>query len=209
MMYVRQSVDFTCGIMRGINIFFSLLQSFEVTGDDSSLTQKPTPHDMACMICGTQLVYDKTANDRVCYYCGAHEASPIFCPEGHFICDNCHSKDAIAFLELLAAHDKSTDPIDVVHKALTHPSFKFHGPEHHSLVPAAILIAMKNRGIPKIDGSPITTEIILEGIKRGARIPGGFCGYAGTCGACVGAGVAVACNDKGAVSLTGWSYEML
>jgi hypothetical protein len=144
------------------------------------------------MICGTKLVYDSTAHNHVCFYCGAQEVSPIYCPEGHFICDSCHSKNAIAFLELLAAHDKSTNPMDVVDKALTHPSFMFHGPEHHSLVPAAILIAMKNRGIPKTDGSPITTEIILEGIKRGAKIPGGFCGYAGTCGACVGAGVAVA-----------------
>ncbi len=176
----------------GINSFFSASQKYKVSGDGTLLAQKPKAQDMACMICGTQLVYDTIAHEHTCYYCGAHEVSPIFCPEGHFICDSCHSKDAIAFLERLAAHDKSTDPITVVHKALTHPSFKFHGPEHHSLVPAAILIAMKNRGIPKVDGSAITTETILEGIKRGARIPGGFCGYAGTCGACVGAGVAVA-----------------
>jgi hypothetical protein len=153
-----------------INNLFSLTGTRRVSGVTLQLTDRQTDYDTACMICGTQLVYDNTAHEQVCYYCGAKEISPIYCPEGHFICD----------------------PMDVVHKALTHPSFKFHGPEHHSLVPAAILIAMKNRGIPKTDGSPITTEIILEGIKRGARIPGGFCGYAGTCGACVGAGVAVA-----------------
>ncbi|TFG95039.1 hypothetical protein E4H12_14090 [Candidatus Thorarchaeota archaeon] len=82
--------------------------------------------------------------------------------------------------------------MDLVDKALVHPSFKFHGPEHHSLVPAAILIAMKNRGIPKKDGSQVTRENILDGIKRGSKIPGGFCGYAGACGGCIGAGVAVA-----------------
>jgi hypothetical protein len=156
------------------------------------LTHGQTEHDMACMICGTELVYDKTARDQVCYYCGSHELSAISCPEGHFICDSCHSKDALAFLERLAEVERSKSPIDVAHKALMHPSFKFHGPEHHSLVPAAILIAMKNQGIPKQDGEPVTKETILEGIKRGAKIPGGFCGYAGTCGACVGAGVAVA-----------------
>ncbi|MFX1481951.1 MAG: DUF5714 domain-containing protein [Promethearchaeota archaeon] len=149
-------------------------------------------HNMACMVCGTELVYDKTAREQSCVYCGESEKSPIYCPEGHFVCDTCHSKDAIAFLERLAEVDKSTDPLSITKKALSHPSFKFHGPEHHSLVPAAILIALKNRGINRPDGTPITFEVVLEGIRRGSKIPGGFCGYAGTCGACVGAGVATA-----------------
>jgi hypothetical protein len=156
------------------------------------VAKEQTEHNMACMVCGTRLVYDKTSQEQECIYCGSTEASAIYCPDGHFVCDSCHSKDAIAFLELLAEVDTSTEPIDVVDKALTHPSFKFHGPEHHSLVPAAILIAMKNRGIPKTDGVQITPEVVHEGIRRGSKIPGGFCGYAGTCGACVGSGVAVA-----------------
>lgn len=151
-----------------------------------------TEHNIACMVCGADLIYDKTAKSQTCVYCGGMESSPIYCPNGHYVCDSCHSEDAITFLQKLAEIDKSKDPKDVVKKALSHPSFKFHGPEHHSLVPAAILIAMKNRKITKPDGSPITFETILEGIRRGAKIPGGFCGYAGTCGACVGAGVAVA-----------------
>ncbi|MFW9925780.1 MAG: DUF5714 domain-containing protein [Candidatus Thorarchaeota archaeon] len=151
-----------------------------------------TEHDMACMVCGTELVYDKSAKEQVCIYCGETETSPIYCPVGHFVCDVCHSRDAIAFLHRLAEVDKSIDPKIVVDKALSHPSFKFHGPEHHSLVPAAILIALKNRGLKRPDGTPITFETILEGIRRGSKIPGGFCGYAGTCGACVGAGVAAA-----------------
>jgi len=156
------------------------------------LVKEQTTHDISCMVCGTKLVYDKSSKDHECMYCGSAEVSAIYCPDGHFVCDHCHSRDAISFLEILAESDTSTNPMDVVDQALNHPSFKFHGPEHHSLVPAAILIAMKNRGIPKEDGSPITYEIILEGIRRGSKIPGGFCGYAGNCGGCVGAGVAVA-----------------
>ncbi|MFW9792739.1 MAG: DUF5714 domain-containing protein, partial [Candidatus Thorarchaeota archaeon] len=142
--------------------------------------------------CGMDLVYDKDAKEQVCVYCGETETSPIYCPGGHFVCDTCHSKDAITFLERLAEVSNSTEPMAVVEKAFSHPSFKFHGPEHHSLVPAAILIALKNRRIAKPDGSQVRFEDILEGIRRGSKIPGGFCGYAGTCGACVGAGVAVA-----------------
>jgi len=149
-------------------------------------------HNLDCMVCGTKLEYGTAEKEQVCIYCGGTGSSPIFCPKGHFVCDTCHSRDAIAFLEKLAHIEKSPNPMDVVDRAMTHPSFKFHGPEHHSLIPAAILIAMKNRGITRPDGSPITTEVVLEGINRGAKIPGGFCGYAGTCGACVGAGVSVA-----------------
>jgi len=100
--------------------------------------------------------------------------------------------DALTFLEFIADTDTSISPLELANKAMTHSSFKFHGPEHHSLVPAAILIAMKNRGITKIDGESVTERTILEGIRRGSKIPGGFCGYAGACGACIGAGVAVA-----------------
>lgn len=144
------------------------------------------------MVCGTKLVYDSGEKEQVCIYCGGTEKSPIHCPNGHFVCDTCHSRDARAFLERLVDIEKSTDPMEIVDRALSHPSFKFHGPEHHSLIPAAVLIAMKNQGIVRPDGSAISTGVVLEGISRGAKIPGGFCGYAGTCGACVGAGVSVA-----------------
>jgi hypothetical protein len=175
-----------------INNLFSLTGTRRAGGVTPQLTDRLTEHNIACMICGTELIYDKTARDQVCYYCGSHETSAIFCPEGHFVCDSCHSMNALTFLEFLADTDTSVSPIEVANKAMTHPSFKFHGPEHHSLVPAAVLIAMKNRGMTKIDGEPVTERTILEGIRRGSKIPGGWCGYAGACGACIGAGVAVA-----------------
>lgn len=156
------------------------------------MVERESLHDSACMVCGAELIYGIASQLQVCTFCSTLTSSAITCPNGHFVCDDCHSRDSLALLEKLAEVDESTDPLRVVQKALLHPSFKFHGPEHHSLVPAAILIAMKNRGITRPDGSPITSDTILEGIRRGARIPGGFCGYAGTCGACVGAGVAVA-----------------
>jgi hypothetical protein len=153
---------------------------------------KNPEHDIACMVCGTDLVYDKSAREQTCVYCGESTASPIYCPNGHFVCDTCHSSSAVELLERLAELDTSKDPKDVAERAMSHPSFMFHGPEHHGLVPAAILIAMKNRGVRRPDGSPVTFEVVLEGIRRGMKIPGGFCGYAGACGACIGAGVATA-----------------
>ncbi len=144
------------------------------------------------MVCGTQLVYASDAIEQTCNYCDEVYQSPIYCPDGHFVCDSCHSSDALAFLGRLAENSKIVEPQEVVELAYQHHSVHFHGPEHHALVPAALLIAMKNRGIKRPDGVDITAETVLEGIRRGAKIPGGFCGYAGTCGACVGAGVTVA-----------------
>ncbi len=146
----------------------------------------------ACMICGETLEYTPSELEQKCVYCGEIDSSPITCPNGHFVCDSCHSSDAIGFMQRLAEYDTSTNPRDIVENCFNHSSFSFHGPEHHSLVPAALLIAMKNRGIKRPDGTLVTEDMILEGIRRGSKIPGGFCGYAGTCGACVGAGVAIA-----------------
>jgi hypothetical protein len=144
------------------------------------------------MICGTELTYAETANKYLCVYCGTVFDSQIICPNGHFVCDTCHSADAVTLLEKMAESEESIHPKEIVESAFIHPSFSFHGPEHHSLVPAAILISLKNRNCKKPDGESITVDIIKEGINRGSKIPGGFCGYAGTCGACVGAGVAIA-----------------
>jgi len=144
------------------------------------------------MVCGEPLVYSDKSSNHACDYCGSEFTSTIYCPKGHFICDECHSGDALDLLHRMAESNKSKNPREIVEFAFTHRAVKFHGPEHHSLVPAALLIAMKNREVMRPNGETITTAMILEGIRRGSKIPGGFCGTAGNCGACVGAGIAVA-----------------
>ncbi|MFX0108225.1 MAG: DUF5714 domain-containing protein, partial [Candidatus Hodarchaeota archaeon] len=138
------------------------------------------------------LIYSDTSSQHTCNYCGFEFTSTIYCPKGHFVCDSCHAADAIDLLLIMTGSETSTNPLEIVEAAFRHHSFKFHGPEHHSLVPAALLISMKNRRLSKPNGDEITSETIKEGIRRGSRIPGGFCGTAGNCGACVGAGIAVA-----------------
>ncbi len=149
-------------------------------------------HEYACMICGSTLVYSPTAVENICTYCGEVDKAPISCPNGHYVCDSCHSSDAISFLQNLSEREDLSNPVEIIEIAYSHPSFKFHGPEHHSLVPATILLSLRNQGIKKPDGSIVSVNDIYEGIRRGSKIPGGYCGYAGTCGGCVGAGIAVA-----------------
>ncbi len=144
------------------------------------------------MVCGETLIYSDKGSEHICDYCGLEFTSTVYCPKGHFICDECHSTDALDLLRRMAEGDNSTSPRDLLEAAFKHSSFTFHGPEHHSLVPAALLIAMKNLGVQRPNGETVTSGMVLEGIRRGSQIPGGFCGTAGNCGACVGAGIAVA-----------------
>jgi hypothetical protein len=61
-----------------------------------------------------------------------------------------------------------------------------HGPEHHALEPAIIVATSRNLGGPGDDGA------IATAVARGARVPGGFCGFAGGCGAGLGVGIGLA-----------------
>jgi hypothetical protein len=53
------------------------------------------------------------------------------------------------------------------------------------MVPAAILTAVKNAGYN------IPERAIDVAIDRGAKVPGGWCGFFGACGAAIGVGVAI------------------
>jgi hypothetical protein len=79
---------------------------------------------------------------------------------------------------------------------ISHPSVPMHGPEHHVIVPAAIVAAVRNSGYPLPEGA------IEKAIDRASKVPGGWCGLYGDCGAAVGAGIAVSVIT-GATPLTG------
>jgi hypothetical protein len=68
---------------------------------------------------------------------------------------------------------------------MRHPQLKMHGPEHHFLVPAVLLAAYYN-----ITGEAESKKAKIElARQRSAKIPGGFCGSHGNCGAGVGTGI--------------------
>ena len=79
---------------------------------------------------------------------------------------------------------------------MSHPSVPMHGPEHHAIVPAAIVAAVRNIGYPLPEGA------VEKAIERASKVPGGWCGLYGDCGAAVGAGIAVSVIT-GATPLTG------
>ena len=149
-----------------------------------------------CGVCARPLVYATESVTKTCDICGKEEKANIYCPVGHYICDACHSKAAIEVLKQVLATTSSTDPAEIIEQVMAHPSVPMHGPEHHVIVPAAIITAVRNTGYAVPDGA------IEKAIERASKVPGGWCGLYGDCGAAVGVGIAVSVLTN-ATPLTG------
>jgi hypothetical protein len=149
-----------------------------------------------CGVCAKPLVYATESVTMSCAFCGKEEKTLIYCPDGHYICDSCHSKAAIDVLRQVLAATKSTDPLAIIEQVMSHPSVPMHGPEHHLIVPGALIAAVRNGGYPLPEGA------IEKALERAAKVPGGWCGLYGDCGAAVGIGIAVSVIT-GATPLTG------
>lgn len=149
-----------------------------------------------CGICGAPLIYGTESIPARCVFCGQTSSTLIHCPEGHYICDSCHQREAVDILRQVLISSVSTDPIEILEQVMSHPSVPMHGPEHHAMVPAIIVAAVRNSGYP------VPAEAIEKALSRGEKVPGGWCGFYGACGAGVGVGIAVSVIT-GATPLTG------
>lgn len=137
-----------------------------------------------CMVCGEELVYRELKQPVQCAICGKQEESVVTCKNGHYICDRCHSQDILGQTYNLCCHTELTDPMAILNKVFKIPGLHMHGPEYHSIVPAAIVTAYANRtGLDK-------ESMLNEAIMRGKDVKGGSCGLHGVCGAASGAGIA-------------------
>jgi len=142
-------------------------------------------HRKDCMVCGEKLVYTKTDARQTCYYCHELKLSNAACENNHFVCDACHGADASEIIETVCLSTKEKDAAAIMNTIRSHPYFPVHGPEHHAMLPAVVLAALRN------SGHGITDRQILTAIQRGQAMPGGSCAFMGVCGAATGAGIAV------------------
>jgi MoaA/NifB/PqqE/SkfB family radical SAM enzyme/ubiquinone/menaquinone biosynthesis C-methylase UbiE len=145
----------------------------------------PESHRSGCMVCGGELAYLETNRSLACHYCGETLAANARCGQGHFVCDDCHGSTAVELLKQVCLRSREKDALALMQHIRSHPGFPIHGPEHHALVPAVILAALRN------SGTPVTDAQILTAIERGQTIAGGACAFFGACGAALGAGIAV------------------
>jgi hypothetical protein len=138
-----------------------------------------------CGVCGKELIYGTGTVSVKCDFCRKTAQAQIYCPDGHYVCDNCHSQKALGVLREVLKYSTSTDPAELLERVMSHPAVPMHGPEHHAIVPAVIVAAVKNSGYPVPEGA------MEKAIERGPSVPGGWCGLYGACGAAIGVGIAV------------------
>lgn len=138
-----------------------------------------------CMFCGDEIIHATKTSIARCHYCGIEEETHTLCKNGHYVCNECHTRDALKAIEKICIETDIRDPFTLAEKIMEHPSMHMHGPEHHAMVPAAFIAAYHNFKGEKNEAH------IIEAIKRGSKVPGGYCGLYGTCGAGIGIGIAV------------------
>lgn len=152
-----------------------------------------------CLICGKPLEYLQSSEEMACVICGEKFISEARCIDGHFVCDNCHSKGVPLIKEVCLSID-SKNPYYILNEIMGKDFIHMHGPEHHVLTGAALLTAYKNSG-----GDIDLEKALIEMEKRGKEVPGGTCGFWGTCGSAISLGIFTSIITK-ATPLTNKSW---
>lgn len=143
-----------------------------------------------CLICKEPLVYTETGEMMECTLCHKRESSKTKCVDGHYICNDCHTKGMDALIGV-CLQTESKNPIAIIRQMMRLPFCHMHGPEHHVMVGAALLTAYKNAG-----GNIDLHTALLEMMNRGKGVPGGACGFWGACGAGISTGMFVSILSK-------------
>ncbi|MFC1991417.1 DUF5714 domain-containing protein [Chloroflexota bacterium] len=138
-----------------------------------------------CGVCGKLLIYQTETISMDCAFCKQEHTTNIYCPDEHYICDSCHESETLDILKQVISSSSTADPSEILEIVMSHPSVSMHGPEHHAMVPTIIVAAVKNAGYP------VPGRAIDKAIERGSKVPGGWCGFYGACGAAIGVGIAV------------------
>ncbi|MDO4289794.1 MAG: DUF5714 domain-containing protein [Eggerthellaceae bacterium] len=136
-----------------------------------------------CLVCGEPLDYFEEAQEVTCHICGKKETGHSICTAGHYVCDACHRAGGVDWVMDYCARTTSKNPIEIAQAMMADKSIFPNGPEHHTLVGAALMVAYANAG-----GEVDLEKALAELKKRSLQVPGGTCGFWGTCGAATSAG---------------------
>ena len=139
-----------------------------------------------CLICKGPLEYLIQDQSMECAICHKRERSKTRCVNGHYVCNDCHTKGMDSLFGLCLT-ETSADPVAILEGMMAQPFCHMHGPEHHVMVGMALLTAYKNAG-----GRLQLEQALHEMYRRGKEVPGGACGFWGACGAGISAGQFVA-----------------
>lgn len=57
-----------------------------------------------------------------CAFCGNEYETLIRCPEGHYVCDDCHRRESLDILREVLHSTTDTNPLKMLEKVMLHPS---------------------------------------------------------------------------------------
>ncbi|HJJ64348.1 MAG TPA: DUF5714 domain-containing protein [Methanocorpusculum sp.] len=137
-----------------------------------------------CILCGAELNYLPSTELMRCEICGKSFEGHAVCENGHYVCDACHASPAEGVVRSVVLNSSSKNPVDIADEIMASSFVHMHGPEHHFIVGASLLCAFCNTY-----GEVDLENALNAVISRGKKVPGGFCGMAGCCGAAVSAGI--------------------
>lgn len=143
-----------------------------------------------CLVCKAPIEYIDAEEQMECFMCHKVEGSKCRCVNGHFVCNECHSKGMDQMFNVCTNHT-SKNPFEVLGDLMDMECCHMNGPEHHVFVSAALITAYKNAG-----GDIDLEDALRESYVRGAKIPGGTCGFWGACGAAISSGQFVSIVTK-------------
>jgi hypothetical protein len=128
------------------------------------------------MLCGKALLYGANPVKVKCSHCGSPGEAYITCPNGHYVCDPCHSRLAREKIERLVFSTSFKDPQEIAEAAFENPSLPMLGCEHAYIAGGALMAALKN--INRASDDDIK-EVFARTQKQAH---GGYCGLTGVCG---------------------------
>lgn len=91
-----------------------------------------------CLICQTPLEYLEREVLMECELCHRQEMSNTRCVNGHYVCNECHTK-GVGSVVGYCMKETSSNPVEILDRMMDMPFCHMHGPEHHTLVGASQL----------------------------------------------------------------------
>jgi len=116
--------------------------------------------------------------ELTCLHCGKTEIGNICCPNGHYVCDDCHGKDLFRVISEDIQTARETDPFAIAERLMADVRVPMLGCENAWISAGALMAALRNEGTLSITADQIAE--VLQRTKRQAI--GGYCGLTGVCG---------------------------
>ena len=131
-----------------------------------------------CLICSEALEYYQVGKDLTCMKCTKKEKGYVNCPNGHYVCDDCHGEERFDEIVSMIYKAEGINPFVIANELIKESNIPMLGCEHAWIAAGALTIAIRNEKTIKIEKEDI--DEALNRTKKQAI--GAYCGLTGVCG---------------------------